>query len=41
MSVNSDVDGYTNTGNHRKTLRKTQKATTDWKLKEYKYRIIS
>jgi len=25
MIVNPDVDGYTKTQNHRKTLRKTQK----------------
>jgi len=32
--VNSDVDVYTKTLNHRKILRNTQK-TTCWRLEEY------
>jgi len=34
MMVNPDVDVYTKTWNHRKTLRKRQ-TTTHWKPKKY------
>jgi len=33
MTVNQDVDGYTETLNHQKILQKTQK--NYWKPKEY------
>ena len=35
MIVNRDVDFYAKTRYHRKTLRKAQKTTKNWKPKEY------
>jgi len=35
MILSPDVDGYTETLNHRKILRETKKTTMCWKPKEY------
>jgi len=39
MVVNPDVDDYNKTLNHRKILRKTEKATTYWNQKNTKVEI--
>jgi len=41
MTVNPDVDGYTNTLNHQKILRKTQKTTENHKILKLKYNKAS
>ena len=41
MIVNPDVDAYNEARNHRKTLRKSQKATTYWKPTNIQYWNIS
>jgi len=41
MMLNPDVDGYTKSQDHRKINRKTKKATTWWKPKQYSVRVFN